>query len=216
MKLASYIRRHVRFVDKIYTTYNSFRFLFLQSQDTGKFGYRDPTSVVFVPIHIPNPQNIYMYEHTRLQAYAKIISFTGKFIVKKYTGIAPGLTVITGNHVPTVGIPHFSLPILRVNEHEQDVILEEDVWIGANVTILSGVTVGRGAIAGACSVVTKSVPAYGVVVGNPAHVIAAKFTIDQILQHEVALYPPEERFSREFLEKHFEEHFKGMKTIGEG
>lgn len=66
--------------------------------------------------------------------------------MKKYSGAAPGLTVITGNHIPTVGIPHFMLPILRINESEKDVIVEEDVWLGANVTLLSGVTVGRGAV----------------------------------------------------------------------
>lgn len=46
-----------------------------------------------------------------------------------------------------------------------------DVWIGMNATILKGVTIGEGAIVGACSVVTKDVPAWSVVVGNPARVV---------------------------------------------
>jgi acetyltransferase-like isoleucine patch superfamily enzyme len=46
--------------------------------------------------------------------------------------------------------------------------IEEDVWIGANCVILPGVTIGRGAVIGAGSVVTKSVPAYSIYVGNPA------------------------------------------------
>lgn len=46
-----------------------------------------------------------------------------------------------------------------------------DAWIGMNVTILKGVTIGQGAIVGACSVVTKNVPAWSVVAGNPAKVV---------------------------------------------
>ncbi len=51
-----------------------------------------------------------------------------------------------------------------------------DVWIGFGVTVLSGVTIGNGAILGACSVVTKDVPPYHIVVGNPARSIRQRFS----------------------------------------
>lgn len=51
------------------------------------------------------------------------------------------------------------------------VVIEDDVWIGFNVLILKGVHIGRGAIVGAGSVVTKNVPAFSVVAGNPARVV---------------------------------------------
>jgi len=54
-------------------------------------------------------------------------------------------------------------------------IIGHDVWIGTNVTILSGVKVGNGSIIGAGSVVTKDVPDYAVVVGNPAKIIKFRF-----------------------------------------
>jgi acetyltransferase-like isoleucine patch superfamily enzyme len=48
------------------------------------------------------------------------------------------------------------------------VTLRRGCWIGANVTILAGVDIGENAVIGAGSVVTKSIPAYVVAVGNPA------------------------------------------------
>jgi len=51
------------------------------------------------------------------------------------------------------------------------VVIEDDAWIGFNATVLKGVRIGRGAVVGACAVVTKDVDPYTVVVGNPARVI---------------------------------------------
>jgi acetyltransferase-like isoleucine patch superfamily enzyme len=54
---------------------------------------------------------------------------------------------------------------------EKKIVIEDDVWIGFNATILKGVTIGKGAIVGACSVVTKDVAPYTIVVGNPARIV---------------------------------------------
>lgn len=54
---------------------------------------------------------------------------------------------------------------------EDPVALKDDVWVGASAIILKGVTVGEGAVVGAGSVVTKDVPPYTVVAGNPARVV---------------------------------------------
>jgi galactoside O-acetyltransferase len=51
------------------------------------------------------------------------------------------------------------------------VIIEAKVWIGFGAAILRGVTIGEGAVVGACSVVTRDVPPYTVVAGNPARVV---------------------------------------------
>jgi len=54
---------------------------------------------------------------------------------------------------------------------EKDVVIENDAWLGASVIVLKGVTIGKGAIVGAGSVVTKDIPDHTIAVGNPARVI---------------------------------------------
>lgn len=53
--------------------------------------------------------------------------------------------------------------------------IEDDVWIGARVCILPGVTIGKGSVIGACAVVSKSIPPYSVAVGNPAKVVKTRW-----------------------------------------
>lgn len=61
-----------------------------------------------------------------------------------------------------------------------DVIIGNDVWIGYNVTILSGVKIGDGAVIGTGSVVSKDVPPYAIVAGNPARVVRYRFSEEAI------------------------------------
>lgn len=63
-----------------------------------------------------------------------------------------------------------------------DVIIGSDVWIGFKATILSGVTVGDGAVVGACAIVTRDVPPYAIVGGNPARILRMRFSDDIIQQ----------------------------------
>lgn len=61
--------------------------------------------------------------------------------------------------------------IKEANWNEKEVIVEDDAWIGANVAILKGVRIGKGAVVGIGSVVVHDVPKYAIVAGNPAKII---------------------------------------------
>lgn len=167
-----------------------------------------------LPTVISNPSHVFLHDYTRIHGQSIIYNYTGKFIMKEYSGASIELLVVTGNHRPTVGIPHYMLPLSRINDKETDIIVEEDVWIGARVTLLAGAHIGRGAVIGASSLVNKDVPPYAVAVGSPTRIVASKFTLEQILEHEKALYPEEKRFTREYLERLFETYYQGKKSIG--
>lgn len=98
--------------------------------------------------------------------------------------LAPQVAIVTGDHRwDVVGVPMFDVHEKRA-EDDQDVTIEDDVWIGFRAVILKGVTVGRGSVIGACSVVTRDIPPYSVVAGVPAKVIRSRFTPQEIADHE--------------------------------
>lgn len=177
-----------------------------------KFGYIHPTAFVRLPTIIKGIENVYMYEHTHLLSNSMILSTRAKFIMKKYSGAAEGLTVVTGNHFFIPGKSDATLE--KPAYADKDVIIEDSVWIASNVTILSGVTVGRGAILGAGCVCRKNIPPYAIVVGNPAKVVGFKFTPEEVIEHEKVFYPEEERLPYELLEKNYRTYFiKKIKDI---
>ena len=61
-----------------------------------------------------------------------------------------------------------------------DINVGNDVWIGVMSTIMSGITIGDGAIVGAGSTVTKDVPPFAIVAGNPGKIVKYRFTEEQI------------------------------------
>lgn len=61
---------------------------------------------------------------------------------------------------------------------------EDDVWIGANVTILKGVTIGRGSVVATGAVITKSCPPYSIIGSVPAKVLKMRFSVEAMNIHE--------------------------------
>lgn len=165
------------------------------------FGYCADSVVITPPCSLGRYKNIFLYDHTQISSGSFISAYNAKFIVKANCCIAERLTVHTGNHAMIPGL--FCSQVtedIKPKGYDEDVVVENDVWIGCNVTLLSGVHIGRGAIIAAGAVVCKSIPPYAIAGGVPAKVIKFKWDIDTILEHEAKLYPENERFTREQLE----------------
>lgn len=154
-----------------------------------------------------NLNNVYLYDNTNIYHGFKIISAGGRFIMKKNSSAAVGLTVITGNHQRVLGYLFKDLSGSHQVDIERDVVVEEDVWIGSNVTLLSGITIGRGATIGAGCLCMKNIPPYAVVMGNPAKVVGFCFNPNDIIEHEMKLYPESERLPLELLEKNYKKFY---------
>lgn len=111
----------------------------------------------------------------------------------------PNPTIITGDHRTDI-IGKFIIDSHeKLPENDAPVVIEDDVWTGANITILKGVTIGRGSVIAAGAIVTKSCPPYSIIGGVPAKVLKYRFTIEEVLKHEQILYPENERYSEEYL-----------------
>ncbi len=124
---------------------------------TGGFG---EGSNVVGPLFVNLGANVHIGSHVSIMPYFKCMA-AGNVFIDDHARIAMNSSIITNNH------DFYERDILTV----QDVHICENAWIGAGATILPGVTVGRNAVVGAGSVVTKDVPPNTVVVGSPARPI---------------------------------------------
>lgn len=166
-----------------------------------RFGKIGKNVMLDAPITIDNPANVFLEDNTHISSGSHISALNARFVMGRYSGAANNLSVRTGNHMMIVGRFYRTITDKeKAPEYDKDVIVKEDVWIGCNVTLLSGVTVGRGAIVAAGAVVNKDVPPYSIVGGVPARVLKFKWTIEQILKHEAILYSKSERYTRAELE----------------
>jgi acetyltransferase-like isoleucine patch superfamily enzyme len=86
-------------------------------------------------------------------------------------GVLIGDDCLIGHNTVLATLNHDLAPSRRADMHPAPIVIGRNVWIGANVTVLPGVTIGDNAVVAAASVVTKDVPENSVVVGAPARVV---------------------------------------------
>ena len=102
--------------------------------------------------------------HTRIGLHNTII---GPVIIGSHVNLAQGITITALNH-------NFNDSEKRIDQQgisTKEVVLEDDIWVGANAVILPGVTIGKHAVVAAGAIVTKDVPPHSLVAGVPAKVI---------------------------------------------
>lgn len=103
----------------------------------------------------------------------------GTVNIGKYVMMGRNCTIHTQNHE----FRRHDVPMcMQGSQPMKKVTIKDDVWIGDNVTILPGVTIGSGSIIGASAVVTKDIPDYAIVGGNPAKIL--KFRNEDYEKHK--------------------------------
>lgn len=127
--------------------------------------YRRQGFELYCPFEISNPDNIQFTPPIYIGPNSWM-SLRGKLKIGKGTIIGPRLKVHTSNH----RWQGTMLPYDDIYE-VKDVTIGENVWIGADVTVMPGVHIGEGAVVAACSCVTKDIPPMALVGGCPAKVI---------------------------------------------
>lgn len=127
-----------------------------------------------VPLHYASRvsfgQNIDIQQNGDDYTFQKCLSCSPGLYIQARNGIvthssvniAPGVKIISSNH---------DINDLKKHVSTHPIVLNADVWIGANAVILPGVEIGEGTVIGAGSVVTKNIPSHVVACGNPAKVI---------------------------------------------
>ena len=181
---------------------------FIGSQNA-KFAYKHPSAKVNPPCIICGAENISLEENVSIGPDSIMFAPLTKLRIKKISFTGPRVFFSTGNHYSKLGkFMAFTTDEDKKNDGvklNHDVLVEEDVWIGANVSVLCE-HIGRGAICACGAVLKHDVPPYSVVGGVPARVLKFRFTVEEILEHEQQLYAPEERISEEKLREIFNKY----------
>ena len=136
---------------------------------------------VFIDQHfaVHNPRNITFGNNVSLGHFCKLWAFH-PVVFGDNIQAAIGLMIVSGSH---------DINNYQPLDSEMKVVIEGENWIGASVLIIGGVTIGRGTVVGAGSVVVKDLPPYTVCVGNPCKPIKKRKPSD-LVSHHFGVYKP--------------------------
>jgi acetyltransferase-like isoleucine patch superfamily enzyme len=164
---------------------NGVRIAYASNVSLGKGVYLDHGVYLHaLPAGITIGDNTFVMHHTMLHVFnfrnlsrAGITigknCFIGEYnVIRGQGGVSIGNDVYTGPMVKIVAVNHvyndLECPIREQGVTAQGIIIEDDVWLGAGVTVVDGVTIGHGSVIGAGAVVTADIPPYSIAVGIPA------------------------------------------------
>lgn len=135
-------------------------------------------------------KNISIGNHTSIGQEANFMSSKASIRIGDNVMFGPHVFMITGNH--RIDIIGRNMNDIKESEklkiNDEDIVVCNDVWIGANSIILKGVTINEGSVVAAGSIVNRDVPAYSIVAGVPAKVIKMRFNDIELEEHKKLLY----------------------------
>jgi len=149
-------------------------------------------NVYFRPLSsdIKGLENLSIGNNTSIPKGSTFYCTKAPLVIGNKVIFGPKPTIITGDHRIDI-IGKFIIDVAdedKLPENDAPVIIEDDVWCGANVTILKGVTIGHGSVVAAGAVVTQSFPPYSIIGGCPARLLKMRFTDEQIKENDELLY----------------------------
>jgi acetyltransferase-like isoleucine patch superfamily enzyme len=95
------------------------------------------------------------------------INGIGNVVIGNDCMIGPNVVIISGTH----NYSDIKTPIRKQGSVKEKIIIEDNVWLAANVNVMPGIRIGEGSVVGAGAVVTKDIPQYSIAVGVPARII---------------------------------------------
>ncbi len=122
-------------------------------------------------------ENISLGDSVYIGPNATLLSTKAALTIKGHFMAGPNLTIVTGDHRIDIKDRYMDsiTSAEKLPENDIEVVIEEDVWCGANVTILKGVHIHKGSVIGAGAVVTKDIGEYEIWAGVPARKIKNRF-----------------------------------------
>lgn len=188
---------------------------YLKLQKFRKKWIKDNPTNFTVPMKIYDSQVVRIGQNTYGAIDLLQNNNLSRLIIGNYCSIASNsLFVLDSEHrVDTISTYPFKVKILGEKEEatsKGDIVVGDDVWIGARAIIMSGVTIGQGAVVAAGAVVTKDVPPYAIVGGVPAKVIKFRFEqeiIDELLKVDYS------RLTKEEIKSHLDELYQPLTSI---
>lgn len=111
-----------------------------------------------------------LHDKVALSPYVHVGADSGRIEIGAQTAVGPGTVIRAANHC----IARQDVPIMQQGHTPGQIVIEEDVWIGANCVITPDVRIGRGAVVGAGAVVTRNVAPFSIVGGVPARRIGMR------------------------------------------
>ena len=158
--------------------------------------------------------NMTVGDYTSIPKGATFYCTIAPLTIGKKVIFGPKPTIITSDHRIDI-IGKYIMDVTDAEkgpEHDAPVVIEDDVWCGANVTILKGVSIGRGSVVAAGAVVTKSFPPYSIIGGVPAKLIRMRFTPEEIREHEKIII---QKYDESISSCHFSQDKRRYNQCGE-
>lgn len=151
---------------------------------------------IWAPSHVRMGDQVYVGKDVHIEANCRIGNYC----------LIANRVAIVGRHdhdFSAVGFPVRFSPWVGSKRYpsqylNEEVVIEDDVWLGYGTIVLTGVTVGRGSVVAAGSVVTRDIPPYSIAAGVPAKVIGKRFEDQETIdRHEAAIRDGHFRFSEQ-------------------